>query len=93
GDALVERVLFEGKRSVGVRLACGEEIHAGEVILSAGAYGSPAILLRSGVGPADELKALSIPLLADLPVGRRLKDHPFYYNAYAARPERIGAQS
>ncbi|MBF2976465.1 dehydrogenase, partial [Pseudomonas aeruginosa] len=53
----------------------------------------PAILLRSGVGPADELKALSIPLLADLPVGRRLKDHPFYYNAYAARPERIGAQS
>ncbi|WP_457975632.1 GMC family oxidoreductase [Pseudomonas aeruginosa] len=93
GDALVDRVLFEGKRAVGVRLASGEEIHAGEVILSAGAYGSPAILLRSGVGPADELKALSIPLLADLPVGRRLKDHPFYYNAYAARPERIGAQS
>ena len=56
---------FEGKRAVGVRLASGEEIHAGEVILSAGAYGSPAILLRSGVGPADELKALSIPLLAD----------------------------
>ncbi|WP_034071962.1 GMC family oxidoreductase [Pseudomonas aeruginosa] len=70
--------------------AIGHPIHA---ILSAGAYGSPAILLRSGVGPADELKALSIPLLADLPVGRRLKDHPFYYNAYAARPERIGAQS
>lgn len=93
GDALVDQVLFEGKRAVGVRLASGEEIHAGEVILSAGAYGSPAILLRSGVGPADELKALSIPLLADLPVGRRLKDHPFYYNAYAARPERIGAQS
>lgn len=92
-NATVDRVLFDGRRAVGVRLVSGEEIHASEVILSAGAYGSPAILLRSGIGPADQLKALSIPLLADLPVGRRLKDHPFYYNAYAARPERIGAQS
>ena len=63
GDALVDRVLFEGKRAVGVRLASGEEIHAGEVILSAGAYGSPAILLRSGVGPADEPEGAVDPLL------------------------------
>ncbi|OLF53927.1 GMC family oxidoreductase [Pseudomonas chlororaphis] len=93
GDVLVDNVLFDGHRAIGVRLASGEEIHAGEVILSAGTYGSAAILLRSGIGPRHDLAALSIPLVADLPVGQRLKDHPFYYNAYAARPERIGKQS
>ncbi|MGE7955055.1 GMC family oxidoreductase [Pseudomonas sp. NPDC089530] len=93
GDVLVDKVLFDGPRAIGVRLASGEEIHAGEVILCAGAYGSAAILLRSGIGPRQDLAALSIPLVADLPVGQRLKDHPFYYNAYAARPEHIGAQS
>lgn len=93
GDALVDRVLFDGGRAVGVRLADGEELYAGEVVLSAGSYGSAAILLRSGIGPAADLAALGIAHVADLPVGQRLKDHPFYYNAYAARPERIGAQS
>ena len=92
GDTMVDRVVFEGKRAVGVRLADGAEIRAAEVILSAGTYGSGAILLRSGVGPGDELLQLDIPVVANLPVGRRLKDHPFYYNAYAARPDRIGAQ-
>ncbi|QWP78973.1 GMC family oxidoreductase N-terminal domain-containing protein [Lysobacter sp. K5869] len=93
GGAAVDRVLFDGGRAVGVRLADGEEIHAGEVVLSAGSYGSAAILLRSGIGPAADLAALGIASVADLPVGRGLKDHPFYYNAYAARPELIGAQS
>jgi choline dehydrogenase len=90
---LVDKVLFDNGRAVGVRLSNGEEVRAREVILSAGTYGSAAILLRSGIGAASDLDALSIPLVADLPVGRRLKDHPFYYNAYAARPERIGRQS
>ncbi|AVO58823.1 GMC family oxidoreductase [Pseudomonas chlororaphis] len=93
GDVLVDKVLFDGRRATGVRLASGEVIHAGEVILSAGTYGSAAILLRSGIGPRDHLASLSIPLVAALPVGQRLKDHPFYYNAYAARPELIGKQS
>lgn len=91
--ATVDRVLFDGSQAVGVRLADGQVIQAREVVLSAGAYGSAAILLRSGIGPAKDLAALGIPLLADLPVGQRLKDHPFYYNAYAAKPETIGAQS
>jgi len=56
------------------------------VILSGGTYGSPAILLRSGVGPADELTALGIRVVADLPVGQRLQDQPGYYNAYALAP-------
>ncbi|MBP5076758.1 GMC family oxidoreductase N-terminal domain-containing protein [Pseudomonas chlororaphis] len=93
GDVLVDKVLFDSRRATGVRLASGEVIHAGEVILSAGTYGSAAILLRSGIGPRDHLASLSIPLVAALPVGQRLKDHPFYYNAYAARPELIGKQS
>ncbi|WP_175874600.1 GMC oxidoreductase [Burkholderia sp. BCC0397] len=93
GGALVDRVLVAQGRAIGVRLENGEDIHANEVILSAGAYGSAAILLRSGIGPGADLRALSIPEVAALPVGRRLKDHPFYYNAYAARPDRIGEQS
>ena len=43
--------------------------------------------MRSGVGPANDLRALGIPVVADLPVGRRLKDHPFYYNVYALVPQ------
>ncbi|WP_419728963.1 GMC family oxidoreductase [Lichenicola sp.] len=92
GNTTVDCVLFDADRAVGVRLLDGDVVRASEVILSAGAYGSAAILLRSGVGPAEDLAALSIPVVSDLPVGRRLKDHPFYYNAYAARPDRIGAQ-
>src|ERR1700742_1000526 len=72
GDVLVDRVLFDGRRAVGVVTANGAEIPAGEVILSGGSYGTPAILLRSGVGPAADLAALGITVVADLPVGRHL---------------------
>ncbi|AMS21964.1 dehydrogenase [Pseudomonas synxantha] len=92
-DSLVDKVIFEGKQAIGVRLADGETLHAGEVILSAGTYGSAAILLRSGVGPKADLQALKIEQVVELPVGQHLMDHPFYYNAYAARPELIGRQS
>src|SRR3954463_6482862 len=74
GNVLVDRVLFDGRRAGGVVTAGGSQIPAGEVILSSGAYGSPAILLRSGIGPAADLADLGIDLLADLPVGRRLHD-------------------
>lgn len=87
GDALVDRVLFEGTTAVGVALADGTEIRAGRVVLAGGAFNSPAILLRSGIGPADELEALDVPLIADRPgVGRNLMEHPVFWNIYSARP-------
>lgn len=83
--AEVDRLIFSGKRATGVRLVSGEIISGGEIILSGGTFGSPAILLRSGIGPAVDLRALGIPMVADLPVGRRLQDHPFFYNVYALK--------
>ena len=86
GDVTIDRVLFDGTAAAGVVAADGTVYRAGEVILSAGSYGSPAILLRSGVGPADELTALGIGVVADLPVGRRLLDHPYFHTAHALAP-------
>jgi choline dehydrogenase len=89
GDLLVDRVLFDQRRAIGVVTASGAEIPAGEVIVSGGSYASPAILLRSGVGPAADLAALGIDVVADLPVGQHLQDQPFYYNAYALKPDAL----
>jgi choline dehydrogenase len=76
----VRRLLFEGQRCTGVEFVHEERVHrvraTREVILSAGAIGSPKLLLQSGVGPAEELRALGIDVVADLPgVGRNLQDH------------------
>lgn len=74
---LVDRVMFDDRRAVGVYLAGSAEIiQADRIILAAGAFGSPAVLMRSGIGPADHLKALGITVLRDLPgVGQNLIDH------------------
>jgi choline dehydrogenase-like flavoprotein len=77
-DVLVDRVLVERGRAVGVvaiRDGAPVTLHADEVVLAAGAIHSPAILLRSGVGPARDLRALGIEVLADLPVGIGLQEH------------------
>jgi choline dehydrogenase len=89
GDTVVDRVLFEGSTATGVLASDGRTFSGHEIILSAGTYGSPSILLRSGVGPKSDLQTLEIPVVADLPVGRHLQDHPFYYNAYALKPEAL----
>jgi choline dehydrogenase len=78
GDITIDRVLFEGRTAVGVLAADGTTYRAREVILSGGTYGSPAILLRSGVGPAADLAALGIDVVAELPVGQRLQDHSMF---------------
>jgi choline dehydrogenase len=75
-DAPVARVLLEGRRATGVQLVDGAEISADSVILSAGAYGSPAILMRSGIGPAEHLREIGIEVQVDLVgVGGNLADH------------------
>ena len=79
GEALVDRVVFNGTRAAGVRMIVDGTMrteYADTVVLSAGAIHSPAILLRSGVGPAGQLKSLGIEVRADLPVGRGMQDHP-----------------
>jgi choline dehydrogenase len=79
GGAMVDRVEFDRVRAVAVRVSVAGEWHrieAGEIIVSAGAIHSPAILMRSGIGPADELRGLAIPLQVDAPVGHNLLDHP-----------------
>ena len=76
-NALVDLVLIQEGQAVGVRLADGREWRGGEVVLCAGAFGSPAVLMRSGIGPADHLHELGIPVAAELPgVGEHLLDHP-----------------
>jgi choline dehydrogenase len=89
GDVNIDRVLIEGATAIGVVADDGMVYRGDEVILSGGTYGSAAILLRSGIGPATDLTSLGIDIVADLPVGERLHDHPTYYNAYALAPNSL----
>jgi len=76
-EAAVQALAFAGRRCTGVTLADGTGLQAGRgVILAAGAIGSPLLLLRAGIGPAEELRALGVASRLDLPgVGRNLQDH------------------
>jgi choline dehydrogenase len=90
GDALVDRVLFTGRRARGVHVRMNQEwteVEGQEIILCAGAVHSPAILLRSGVGPAAHLRDLGIPLIQEAPVGENLVDHPAAGLRLALQPE------
>jgi choline dehydrogenase len=85
--ALTDRILFSGKRAIGVAYLQGDvekTAHAGkEVLLCSGAIASPQILQRSGVGPAALLRELDVPLVHDLPgVGANLQDHLEVYLQY-----------
>jgi choline dehydrogenase len=76
-DAQVADVVFDSKAATGVRLLDGTTVDAGWVVLCAGTYGSPPMLMRSGIGPADHLRSVGIPVRLDLPgVGANLADHP-----------------
>jgi choline dehydrogenase len=76
-NAHVADVVFDGLRARGVRLVDGTVVQAGWVVLCAGTFGSPAILMRSGIGPADHLRSIGVPIRVDLHgVGANLSDHP-----------------
>ncbi len=95
-NAQVRRLVVENGRAMGVELMDGTRLQAGtEVILSSGAVGSPRLLQLSGIGPADHLRALGVPVILDQPeVGANLQDHldlyciaelsgPYSYDRYA----------
>jgi choline dehydrogenase len=83
----VNRILFEDNRAVGVEVrerGQVSRVFAKEVILCGGAFNSPQLLQLSGVGNADELRALGAPVVADLPgVGENLQDHLEVYIQYS----------
>ena len=87
-EAHVTRLALEGTRATGVVIRRnGEEstISAGEVVLSAGAFDSPRLLMQSGIGPQEHLESLGIPVVADLPVGDNLSDHLLIGIVYTSR--------
>ena len=93
-NVLVKRILFdttgERPRATGVEAVSDEEafsVEAEEIILSAGAIGSPQILMLSGVGPEDHLKEHGIASVIDSPgVGQNLADHPLLQMLWATKP-------
>lgn len=90
-EAQCHRVLFEGRRASGVQLdRAGQSMTIEarkEVILAAGAYHSPKLLMLSGIGPASHLAALGIPVVQDRPsVGSNLQDHYILPMSWALQP-------
>ncbi|HEY6482259.1 MAG TPA: choline dehydrogenase [Steroidobacteraceae bacterium] len=88
--AHVTRILFEGRRAIGVCYRRGGQEHTAlarrEVILSAGPINSPQLLKLSGIGPQQELRQLGIAIVQDLPgVGENLQDHLEFYFQVACR--------
>ena len=88
-NCTVHKLLFRGNRATGALVECGGEtftVEGNEIILSAGAIGSPQFLMLSGVGPAGHLEGLGIPVVLDSPgVGQNLKDHPKLYVTWRIR--------
>ncbi len=86
----VRRVLLEGRRAVGVEVESGGQVFTArgeEVILSAGPIGSLHLLMLSGVGPANNLRSVGVPVAHDLPgVGQNLRDHPVAGTVWRTRP-------
>ena len=88
-NCTTRRIIFEGKKAVGVEVESGGEIftaEADQIILSSGAIGSPQIMLLSGVGPATHLQEMGLPVVHDLPgVGQNLRDHPMIYVTFKTK--------
>jgi choline dehydrogenase-like flavoprotein len=88
--ATVQRVIVDGPRATGVEYHAApngtRQVHCRrEVILSAGAFGSPQLLMLSGIGPGDHLASHGIRSVVDLPVGDHLQDHPYVTHIYESK--------
>ena len=88
------RILFEGTRAVGVEFLQNGTLHkamaSSEVIVSAGAYNTPKLLMLSGIGLADQLKSMDIPVLVDLPgVGKNLQDHLLVQLCFTSKIDQV----
>lgn len=96
GDTHLRRVLFKGRRAVGVEVEQGGEVRridAGLVVISAGAIQTPPVLWRSGVGPRRDLEGLGIEVVADVPgVGANLCDHPMATVQVRAKDPAVASQ-
>ena len=90
-DVLATRILFAGKQATAVEVESGGKVfivEGEEIILCAGAIGSPHLLMVSGVGPAKHLEGLEIRVVWDLPgVGQNLRDHPLVIVVYRVKEE------
>lgn len=94
GQMQVDRLRLEGNRVIALEVIGPDgpvTIEAGRVMVCAGTYGSPAILLRSGIGPDSELRAFGIETKFDLAVGKNLHDHPAVYLKYSGTPGLVTA--
>ena len=88
-DVLVNRVLLEGEKAVGVEVVSEGnvfKVFSNQIILCGGAINSPQLLMLSGIGPADHLSAMGIEIAVDLPgVGQNLRDHPAIFMHYESK--------
>ena len=85
-EATVHSIQLAGKKAEGVRYEKNDQVHtalAGQILLTAGVYGSPQILMLSGIGPSEDLKKHGIPLVHELNgVGENYQDHPVVFMTY-----------
>jgi choline dehydrogenase-like flavoprotein len=91
-NMLVDRLRFEGRRATGVVCRSPDgiehEVRARCVVLCAGTFGSPTILMRSGIGPVEDLAALGVREVVNLAgVGKNLQEHPGIAIRYAVDPQ------